>query len=686
MFSWFISSKKNDNIDVKSNSIIVPEKQGKNKCEDDKTFNSHPPTFIPEPPVADRDLASRIRNKRYNYLYYYHPEDLNEEIVAEWFKRNKRINKKRSRMMNLSKEIVDEYIERQFVRIQKERVMKTLRKEILEETSKRQDAYIDRNLYHILMKNEIVREYENRIAMRVSKQEHEDNMLFLQNEIREEYTNRLYFRSAKQEHEDLMFFLEDEIFVAYKQYLKFLDGKCNHQLQMMRLENEIKQAYKMRKQHLREKTTHQWFMKALCRKIPQAFNVYCSILVDKAQQRYYMKSLLREIPTEYEKRDIIRRRQQIEEWDFSSEEEFYQTSKTQKNASEKRAKKSEESVQKNSQNAKNVENSQTIEVLNWDEKLFEWGIVDNIVNFQDNMLFQEYDVEMGEYELQEIVIHSGLTEKDMQKISSEITWGEDKRDEQNEEKKDEEKSEEKKKDEKKSEEMNRIDIECDFSSLETFETDLENNQQNQKEPEMKREGFLELVVGPMFSGKSSKVLFKLSSMADQRFRCLYINSVKDVRKTEAQDSIVTTHNSSYSKMSPKITCIKAKNLNDVQINDFDYIAIDELQFFDSDDTVPTILHWISAYGKYVLVASLDGDCYRRKFGRVLDLIPHADVVTKMTAYCDMCRDNYGRLKAAPFTARMTSDKTAELVGGTDLYKAMCRECHDYHLDITVQHI
>ena len=200
------------------------------------------------------------------------------------------------------------------------------------------------------------------------------------------------------------------------------------------------------------------------------------------------------------------------------------------------------------------------------------------------------------------------------------------------------------------------------------------------------EGYLELFIGPMFSGKSSKILFKLSSMADQRFRCLYVNSVKDVRDTEVQDSAVTTHNSSYSSLSSKITSVKVSNLNEVDVRNYDYIAVDEFQFYDDDDAVRCVRDWVGVYGKYVLVASLDGDAYRRKFGRVLELIPQADEITKLTAYCDLCRDNRGIVKKAPFTARMTSDTTAELVGGKDMYKAMCRSCHDFHLQITVSQI
>lgn len=249
-----------------------------------------------------------------------------------------------------------------------------------------------------------------------------------------------------------------------------------------------------------------------------------------------------------------------------------------------------------------------------------------------------------------------------------------------------------------------INIEFNFSSLDdkceiSKKTDMEmegnserNNERNNEgnnegnsegnnERNKYKEGYLDIVMGPMFSGKSTSQLLKLSGMADQRFKCLYINSIKDVRNTESKDNYVTTHNSSYSKLSAKIHCLKISDLSDAKVAEYDYIAVDELQFFDNNNTVPTLLEWIKQ-GKYVLVASLDADCYRRKFGRVFDLIPYADKVQKITAYCDICRDTYGQLKAAPFTARMTTDKMAELVGGHDMYKAMCRKCHDFHLGIT----
>ena len=266
--------------------------------------------------------------------------------------------------------------------------------------------------------------------------------------------------------------------------------------------------------------------------------------------------------------------------------------------------------------------SGSLPIMNWEQKMTEWGYDKNSI---DDKCFS-ISLDNG---------HSAnVTYEDMQRISKEI------------------------------------------------EEDYVNMEMEEEKPKRYTEGYLEVVMGPMFSGKSSKILFKLSSMADQRFKCLYVNSIKDVRNTEAQDENVTTHNSTYSRLSNKIDKMKVSSLKEINVSKYDYIAIDELQFFNDDDTVQCIRDWIDLYGKHVLVASLDGDCYRRKFGCVLDLVPHADEIIKLTAYCDLCRDNYGIVKKAPFTARMTSETTAELVGGVDMYKAMCRSCHDFHLDIT----
>ena len=194
------------------------------------------------------------------------------------------------------------------------------------------------------------------------------------------------------------------------------------------------------------------------------------------------------------------------------------------------------------------------------------------------------------------------------------------------------------------------------------------------------DGRLELYMGPMFSGKSTSIILRLARMADIGYDVLYINHSIDNRDTEAQDTIVSTHNSQYTTLSKKINAIKVSELRDLDICDYQYIAVDEGQFFP--DLYESVITWVTGFGKTVLVASLDGDAYRRKFGQVLDLIPNADKVKKLTAFCDLCRENEKRLRPAPFTGRFSDNTDATVVGGRDLYKAMCRECHDRHLTET----
>ena len=132
-------------------------------------------------------------------------------------------------------------------------------------------------------------------------------------------------------------------------------------------------------------------------------------------------------------------------------------------------------------------------------------------------------------------------------------------------------------------------------------------------------------------------------------------------------------------MSKRTNFVKIERLSLIDVRDYQYIFVDEGQFFN--DLYETVLTWVTSLGKNVTIASLDGDAYRKPFGRVLDLIPNADKVTKLTAFCNSCRDNVKIIKPAPFTARIKPDKTktSKAVGGADIYRAMCRECHDMHL-------
>lgn len=94
------------------------------------------------------------------------------------------------------------------------------------------------------------------------------------------------------------------------------------------------------------------------------------------------------------------------------------------------------------------------------------------------------------------------------------------------------------------------------------------------------------------------------------------------------------------------------------------IGIDEAQFFG--DLYEFCREAADKEGKTVIVAGLDGDFMRRRFGSVLDLIPIADTVTKLTSRCEVCG------KRALFTMRKTEEKVTELIGGAEVYMPVCR--------------
>ncbi|XP_028063699.1 thymidine kinase-like [Camellia sinensis] len=102
-----------------------------------------------------------------------------------------------------------------------------------------------------------------------------------------------------------------------------------------------------------------------------------------------------------------------------------------------------------------------------------------------------------------------------------------------------------------------------------------------------------------------------------------------------------------------------------QIELVDVIGIDEAQFFD--DLYDFCCKAADCDGKIVIVAGLDGDYLRRTFGSVVDIIPLADSITKLTARCELCG------KRVFFTLRKTNETKTELIGGSDVYMPVCRQ-------------
>jgi len=180
---------------------------------------------------------------------------------------------------------------------------------------------------------------------------------------------------------------------------------------------------------------------------------------------------------------------------------------------------------------------------------------------------------------------------------------------------------------------------------------------------------LELILGPMFAGKTSR-LIKIYNHCNQNKIPIYvINHSFDKRYSENQ---LTTHD----KIS--IPSINIQNLYDLFESDYEksciisskVILINEGQFFN--DLKNFVIELLEKYNKKVYVCGLDGDFKRNKFGNILDLIPFCDTITKLHAKCNICND------CALFSHRKLKNDDQVLVGSNDAYESLCRNCYLKH--------
>jgi len=172
--------------------------------------------------------------------------------------------------------------------------------------------------------------------------------------------------------------------------------------------------------------------------------------------------------------------------------------------------------------------------------------------------------------------------------------------------------------------------------------------------------YFELIIGPMFAGKSTELIRMSKRYNAIGKKCLIINH--SLNKRYGSNNI-TTHDN-LELLSNYNVC-KLGDIDSVLIEQYDVIIIEELQFYP--DAFDNIVNWLNNYNKIIIAAGLDGDCKKQPFGDVLRLIPYTDKVTKLCALCKLCGD--GTL--APFTKRIKKANIKIEVGSDDIYEAVC---------------
>ena len=180
---------------------------------------------------------------------------------------------------------------------------------------------------------------------------------------------------------------------------------------------------------------------------------------------------------------------------------------------------------------------------------------------------------------------------------------------------------------------------------------------------------LDIITGPMYSGKSTELLRRLSIFSEMGLKVLYINSSLASRSNKT----FSTHNPSISNLGI-ISSQKVDNLNDIKeiCKDYEVIGIDEAQFFK--DLVEFVLSQTEEENKQVIVSGLNSDYLRKPFGFILNLIPYCDNITKLNSFCHICCKNR-QIIAAPFINREVKSNKQILVGGKNEYYPLCRKCY-----------
>lgn len=190
-------------------------------------------------------------------------------------------------------------------------------------------------------------------------------------------------------------------------------------------------------------------------------------------------------------------------------------------------------------------------------------------------------------------------------------------------------------------------------------------------------GYLELIIGPMFSSKTTRIL---EIYKQCKFCSISVSIINHTIDKRYHDTMLSSHDK---LMAP---CLQANKLNDIWSNagfvesgnhsdhyahkllrKSDVILINEGQFFS--DLYEVVVDMLNN-NKKIYVCGLDGDFERKKFGSILDLIPLCDKVNKLTSLCSLCKDGTPGI----FSMRL-SPETEQTIVGTDNYIPVCRKCY-----------
>ncbi|MCZ2102173.1 MAG: thymidine kinase [Chitinophagales bacterium] len=176
-----------------------------------------------------------------------------------------------------------------------------------------------------------------------------------------------------------------------------------------------------------------------------------------------------------------------------------------------------------------------------------------------------------------------------------------------------------------------------------------------------RSGWIEVICGSMFSGKTEELIRRLkrAKFANQR-----VQIFKPAQDTRYDDIKVVSHDENEIDSIPIGKSVDILNF----VQDINVIGIDEAQFFD--DRLPEVCQKLALRGIRIIVAGLDMDFKGRPFGPIPHLLAVSEYITKVHAICPHC----GNL--ATHSYRLSMEQDTVVLGEKDKYEPRCRICYE----------
>ncbi|TAJ14156.1 thymidine kinase [Marinilabiliaceae bacterium JC017] len=176
----------------------------------------------------------------------------------------------------------------------------------------------------------------------------------------------------------------------------------------------------------------------------------------------------------------------------------------------------------------------------------------------------------------------------------------------------------------------------------------------------KQKGWIEVIAGSMFSGKTEELLRRLKRAQIARLKVEIFKPKVDVRYSEEK---VVSHDANSIPSTPVDSSGNILLLS----SEVNVVGIDEAQFFDNG--LVEVCTTLANQGIRVIVAGLDMDFQGKPFGPIPSLMAIAEYVTKVHAICIRCGD------LAHFSHRLAEDEKIVLLGEKNEYEPLCRTCY-----------